>query len=369
MTGASIPFRNAVLQKPEQKPDGLKLGFSRAYSLALSPHLLYTRSNLLPALVSSKVYRQLEFLAVGSWYYYQDETDTAGTQGESDVSDHLRCFRRIPGGREDVFSDKSIDLRTARFLMRFLKIAADADNHAGILDEWGDRPFPEYLASVQKMPPFMQEPLLALTLSPFPPKDTSTAFALSEIHRHLTSIGMFGPGFGSVIPKWGGLAEVAQVACRAGAVGGGVYVLGKGIRRIESPSSSGAEADASHPESLPTNAGLLSVQLDDDSTIPARYVVGTFENLGPDTSNDPPRSTNSSWVERSITIISSPLSPLFPQPDLDSAPPPACTMIIFPAGSLDSEATQLHAPIHLAIHSSDTGECPAGQCKQRFRLK
>jgi len=46
-------------------------------------------------------------------------------------------------------------------------------------------------------------------------------------------MGMFGPGFGSVIPKWGGLSEVAQVACRAGAVGGAVYVLGKDIKAIE----------------------------------------------------------------------------------------------------------------------------------------
>ena len=40
---------------------------------------------------------------------------------------------------------------------------------------------------------------------------------------------MFDPGFGSVISKWSGLVEIAQVACRAGAVGGGVYVLNKGF--------------------------------------------------------------------------------------------------------------------------------------------
>lgn len=54
-------------------------------------------------------------------------------------------------------------------------------------------------------------------------------YALSRIYRYLTSVGLFDPGFGLVISKWGGLIEIAQVAYRAGAVGDRVYVLNKGF--------------------------------------------------------------------------------------------------------------------------------------------
>ena len=70
---------------------------------------------------------------------------------------------------------------------------------------------------------------MALALSSAHPSQTATEYALPRIARHLRSIGVFGPGFGAVIPKWGGLSEVSQVSCRACAVGGGVYVLGKGV--------------------------------------------------------------------------------------------------------------------------------------------
>jgi RAB protein geranylgeranyltransferase component A len=36
-----------------------------------------------------------------------------------------------------------------------------------------------------------------------------------------------------MVPKWGSSAKISQVACRAGAVGGGVYVLGVGAGTLE----------------------------------------------------------------------------------------------------------------------------------------
>ena len=69
-------------------------------------------------------------------------------------------------------------------------------------------------------------------MSPRSSEATSTAYALPRIARHLRSIGQLGPGFSSVIPKWGGLCEVAQVGCRAGAVGGAVYVLGNSVSDV-----------------------------------------------------------------------------------------------------------------------------------------
>ena len=335
-------FRNAVLSVPDSIEGTAKLGFSRAYSLCLSPHLIYARSNLLPVLVSSKVYRQLEFLAVGSWWIYNqhDKEERHDVESATIISSEgsLGHLSKIPGGREDVFKDKSIDLRSTRSLMKF--------------KEWGALPFPQILASQFKIPPEMQSPIIALTSSPDPPSQTTTLFAMTRIYRHLTSIGMFGPGFGSVIPKWGGLSEISQVACRAGAVGGGVYVLKKGIESIDFHDHQGAK------ESLP-----LHIHLQGGEEVLSDWVVGTHYDLPQQHQQAP--SPRVEEVSRSITIVSSPLSALYPLP-AEGAPPPAGAVVVFPTGSISAKREDSQTedpPVYLTVHSSDTGECPQNQSK------
>ena len=350
-----------------------KLGFSRAYSLSLSPQLIYTRSNLLPALVSSKVYRQLEFLAVGSWWIYEHEHPREDAQKEEvegvEATTRPGSLKRIPGGREDVFADKSIDLRSTRSLMKFLKLATDAEAHAAILEVWGSKPFPDFLESHLGIPHRLQAPLLALTMSPHLPAKTLTSYALPRIHRHLTSVGMFGPGFGSVIPKWGGLAEIAQVACRAGAVGGGVYVLKKGFETDETPDQQALEREGTRMDEV---TQVSTVRLEGGEEIKAHWIVGSDWDL-PSKLEVVGEEALPDYVSRSITIVSSPLSQLFPPP-AEGGPPPAGAVVVFPTGSLEleleSDTPQIlrhdPPPVYLMIHSSDTGECPTGQCEYSF---
>ena len=336
-------FANCKLSIPDATLGESKLGFSRAYSISLSPQFLYARSNLISALVSSKVYRQLEFLAVGSWWIYdQGAVQAENIEASTSPSEQSQArLSRIPGGREDVFRDKSIDLRSTRSLMKFLKTAADVESHALTLERCGHAPFPSFLTSEFSIPDRLQLPLLALTSSMDSPKDTSTSYALPRIHRHLSSIGVFGHGFGSIIPKWGGIAEIAQVSCRAGAVGGGVYVLKKGVCAINFP-------DISFAQDQP-----LEVGLDGNEKIRTHWIVGTERELPllrPDLSRD-----RFSEVSCSITIVSSTLTTLFPAV-AEGAPTPAGAVIVF----------QESHPVYLMIHSSDTGECPLGQCKFKY---
>ena len=349
-------------QDAKQGQTASKLGFSRAYSLSLSPQLIYTRSNLLPALVSSKVYRQLEFLAVGSWWIYEKgKKDGPGAQNISEAQDgdSKGTLRRVPGGREDVFRDTSIDRRSAMSLMKFLKLASDSEAHAEVLDEWGEKPFPDFLSTRYGIPSNLQAPLLALTLSPDTPAETSTSYALPRIYRHLISIGMFGPGFGSVIPKWGGLAEVAQVACRAGAVGGGVYVLKRGLEAILKSDQKGDEDSANLP------MGLAIIKIEEEEEIKTKWVVGSRWDL-PLKETEKPDSLKPfpKQLSRSITIVSGSLTGFFPSL-AEGAPPPASAVVVIPGGSdsspENSDAARL--PVYLTVHASDTGECPAGQCE------
>ena len=347
-----------------------KLGFSRAYSLSLSPQLIYTRSNLLPALVSSKVYRQLEFLAVGSWWLYDiyKKGNAENEEASEAAENHTRGgLRKIPGGREDVFADKNIDRRSMMPLMKFLKIAADPEAHISILEEWGQTPFPNFLESQFKIPPEFQELLFTLTMSPNFSGKTLTSYALPRIHRHLTSIGMFGPGFGSVIPKWGGLAEISQVACRACAVGGGVYVLKKGFEDDNGKDRQASETGGIH---IDPDTRLLHLTLEGGESLRCHWLAGSQWDLPLHFQEKTVNHNLSVRVSRSITIISGLLQQLFPPP-AEGAPPPAGAVAVFPVRTLQDNSVQArpqtfksNAPsVYLMIRSSDTGECPTGQCK------
>lgn len=263
----------------------------------------------------------------------EDETSV------SEISSATRKLVKVPNGREDVFQDHDIDFKAKRALMKFLRFIGEYEEQSEVWEEHRQQPFPAFLAQQFKVPASLQGPLMALTLSPAPSEQTTTEYALPRIARHLRSIGVFGAGFGAVIPKWGGLAEISQVSCRACAVGGGVYVLGTGLN---SPSKYTAET---------TEAGT-KLHLKDGEAVTAKWVVGGSTSTAPEES-----------YCRSTSIVSSPLTPLFP-PLAEDAPSPASAVVVFPSGSFRLGAQDASLPpVHVLVHSSDTGECPAGQSK------
>lgn len=321
--GTLNTFSNATLWKAEAESDGsTQLSFSRAYTLTLSPQIIYAKSNLLTHLVSSKVYRQLEFQAVGNWWIYE--------QGS---------LKRLPNGREDIFQDKSIDNRAKRSLMKFLKFVVNYENQAETWEPHADSNLQDFLSAQFQFPPRLQTVITALTLSLDPPNHTTVRWALPRIARHLTSIGVFGPGFGAVFPKWGGGAEIAQVACRAGAVGGGVYVLGTGVR------------DTIPTEPRPEDEATLCVSLTNGERVRTKRFVSSSDLC-----------TSGEFASKMIAIVSSPLEQIFTS-SVEGAPLSAVSVIVFPSNSLDSENLTQAYPIYIMLHSSETGECPAGQSK------
>lgn len=331
----SLPFANVTVSKP-QTTSGAKLSSSRAYTLTLSPQITYSKSRMLNQLVSSQVYRQLEFQAVGNWWIYE----VAIAEAEGLASGVLK---RIPNGREDIFSDRGIDVRAKRGLMKFLKFVIDYENQPLVWKKYAETPLVDFLAFQFQLPEAMQCVITALTLSLSPPSETSVGYALPRIARHLTSIGVFGPGFGAVVPKWGGNAEIAQVACRAGAVGGAVYILGTGV------------AEAS---SLGTSRMALS--LTNGETVRTKYYVYS-QDAQHDGGEDIASLRLKTSLSKIISIVSSNLSDLF-RTTVEGAPVGAVSVVAFPANSLTVDAKSSPYPVYLMVHSSDTGECPHGQC-------
>lgn len=362
-------YHDASLDKPGGNVGRAEghLGSSRAYSLSLSPKIIFTRSNLLPALVSSKVHEQLDFLAVGTWFTFESQqpeeprNPEPGSEGSLCRYDRPAFLCKIPGSREDVFADQAVPLRAKRSLIKLLKLAADPEEHLRIADQHGDLPFSEFLTKEHLIPINLQAPLHALTLSRNPPNRISTSFALRNIHRHVTSIGLFGPGFNAVVPKWGGLSEIAQVGCRTGAVGGAVYILGKGVESFERINDVSTERSAVEAGRRQKTEKSIWVKLNGKENIRTRWLIGNSDGLPPSmgTTSDSPGTCYA------ISIIASPISSLFLPPN-EGAPPPAASVVVFPSGSLlvGTRDENLKAPpVYVTVHSADTGECPAGQCK------
>ncbi|KAH8695047.1 putative rab geranylgeranyl transferase escort protein [Talaromyces proteolyticus] len=335
------PFEDVSIHFPSSASHGGKaLASSRAYSLSLSPYLVYTRSKLLPALISSKVYRQLEFQAVGSWWAYEDAATTEGTKSMSGN------IRRVPGSREDIFADDSISMKEKRMLIKILRSVNQSsqlgEEQEDAIEEDLDLSFPDYMANKFNAPAKLNNALLSLSLSQKLPQQTSASFAVPRIKRHLASMNVFGPGFCSLLAKWGCGAEIAQVGCRALAVGGGVYVLGRGIQSIN------AQKD---------DANFHSITLSDGETIRSNHIIGSPWDLPAEESSS---KITTQKVARSISIISSPLEPLFPR-IAEGGTIPAGAVVVVPNQTLSSDAPD-SPPVYLLVHSSDTGECPDGQC-------
>jgi Rab proteins geranylgeranyltransferase component A len=338
----SSAFSHASNRTPALASSATVLSPSRTYSLALSPQIIYARSALIKYLISSRVYRQLEFMAVGSWWVYGPEA------GHDDASPSKPGkFLKVPNGREDVFQDHDLDFKAKRALMKFLRFIVDYEEQSETWEEHRTKPFAVFLSEQFKIPSHLQAPFLALSLSNASSSFTATEYALPRVARHLRSIGALGAGFGAIVPKWGGMSEVSQVGCRASAVGGAVYVLGKTL----------GDNDSTTVEST-GNKDPITLCLKEGETITTHWVVGESSKEQAD-----------ECLCRSITIASSPLTSLFP-PIADEAPPPATAVAFFPSGSLSlsregENSTEL-PPVYIHVHSSDTGECPRGQSKFSF---
>ncbi|KAK0264283.1 Rab proteins geranylgeranyltransferase component A [Friedmanniomyces endolithicus] len=337
---ADSTYSHATISHLDAQEGGAKkLGFARAYSLALAPHLVYARSNLLPAVVSSRTHSQLEFQAVGSWF-----TITAPPDGSPPRS----RLTRVPSGREDVFRDDSLDLRAKRSLMKFLRFVAsyDEENEQQRMEQLKSLPLSVALKQHFGMNSTTAvAPLLALALPTVSEIETTMEFAVPKIARHLRSIGIFGPGFSAVLPKWGGLAEIAQVACRACAVGGGVYVLGKGVMN-----ATRAE-DAEDAED-----SKLRLELTGGEKVTAQWLVGCPPDLPHTISTPiPSQASSAEYMAKNISIVSSPLTSLFPPTAEGGVIPAGAVIWVEVAGSSSPS-------VRILVHSSESGECPAGQC-------
>jgi RAB protein geranylgeranyltransferase component A len=318
-------FSHATIESQTADGEGVKLSQPRAYSLALAPQVIHAQSTLLAALVSSRLHNQLDFQAVGSWFILQEVGEAV--DAETKVS-------RVPSSREDIFRDSSFDLRAKRSLVKFLRFVQTYEEQSELWEPDAGKPFPEFLQQKFGLPPSSHGAILALTLESGPSQHITTGSALPKISRHLRSIGVFGAGFGAVLPKWGGLAEIAQVACRAGAVGGGVYVLKKDIQSRSS-----------------LDEGKIELVLSEGEKISTSWLAGCPDDIPVESSHNV-----TDGLTKGIFVVAPALAMLFP-PTSEGGVTPAGAVVAVPSGDTNKP------PVHIIAHSHESGECPSSQSK------
>ncbi|KAF1978007.1 rab proteins geranylgeranyltransferase component A [Bimuria novae-zelandiae CBS 107.79] len=360
-------FDEASIYEPEASesdPTTLLRKIGRHYNLALAPAIMYSSSAFRRYLFTSRVYHYVELRPVSGWWVYSPEGSTTGT------------FKKIPSVREELIGNKELSFSVKRRLIKITRFVMEYENDVA-KSQWEPYrllPFTAFLSAVFKPQPELLAPLFALTMSSESPESLTTEAALPRLARHIRSLQGRHGNWPALIPKYGGLDEFCQLACRACAVGGGVYVLEKGLSTsagsvstvripVETPQegySAGEDGSDAHKDPAAADASAtgqprVKLQLQDGEAITARWVVG---ESSPDQTPDPNC--------KSISIVSSPLSTLFPKIKVDEdenkVPIPTASAIFFyPSRSLQLPECTNTSPVHIHVHSSASGECPAGQ--------
>lgn len=248
----------------------------------------------------------------------------------------MPALSRVPSTREELFADDEIPARAKRKLIKFLRFVIDyeSEQQSDVWKAKADEPLAAFLESEFGLDGDLQSYVVVLTLSL--DAGISVAAGLAAIHRHLSSMGTFGPGFAAVYPKWGGLSELAQVGCRAGAVGGAVYVLGTGISKVKTQTST---------------EDHLEITLSSGVTVKAGSLIDGCERTSEPTAS----------LSRLVAVVDAAFPSMF-QPVTEEAPTPCVAVVGFPPGSIVGEDGQASEMMYAILHSSDTGECPVGQC-------
>lgn len=216
-------YSNALLYIPRPIP-------SRKYFIDLTPKILFSKSDVLPILVKSRVNRYLEFKPLSSFHTYENDS-----------------FDRVPGTKEDIFTDQTLSLMTKRNLMRFMKFVleydsppADGQGTKSNVDLWkpyANKPVVTFMKEKFKLQSQqITELVFSIGLATSP--NISTINALARMKRYLVSLGVYG-NFPALYSTYGSSGELVQAFSRSAAVAGATYKLNTAIESYARDSATG----------------------------------------------------------------------------------------------------------------------------------
>jgi RAB protein geranylgeranyltransferase component A len=367
---------------------------SRQYSICLQPAIIPSVGPLISSLVSSGVAKYNGFKLLESVSIY----DSPGK------------VKSVPGSKEDIFKNKQISLIEKRRLMRFLTFAAGEFEDQKELEGKAELPFPEFLRTIFSLSEEIASVItyaLAFCMSPNEPALPT----LVRLRKYLRSGGRYGPS-PFLIGHYGGIGDIAQGFCRASAVSGGVYILGRNITSIapfdpsKMPKTSKEQKEGN--ENIPNTAEAdtskaafkYSVDLEDfPDTLSCNLIVSTPSYIPQDLTSSarhlptPSRASSTEFksdvaaIARCIAIVDQALnlrsSEAAPAPEAETEAgdtagsaedepahettpkrdesPVDTAVLVLPPSSVE-EGSTTHAATAL-INGESSLSTPAGKCK------
>ncbi|GLB33328.1 putative FAD NAD-P-binding domain-containing protein [Lyophyllum shimeji] len=237
---------------------------TRQYSVCLSPSVIPSIGPIISSLVSSGVAKYGGFRLL----------EHVGVYHPSGV------IKNVPGTKEDIFKSKEIALIDKRRLMRFLMFAVGDFEDKNELKGVDEIPFGDFLKDVFSLKDELHTALvfaLAFCFSTSEP----TLPALHRIRRYLRSVGRYGPS-PFLVGHYGGSGEIAQGFCRAAAVSGGVYILGRRVISIAHSSTELTESSTPSEEERSKPLPPYSIALDDfPDTLTSHIIISSASHVPP----------------------------------------------------------------------------------------
>ncbi|QPG76983.1 hypothetical protein FOA43_004377 [Brettanomyces nanus] len=286
---------------------------SRDYGIDLTPRVLFTKSDLLSLLITSRVYRYLEFQSLSNFHTFEKDT-----------------FGKIMSTKEEIFTDQSMTLSNKRMLMKFMKFVLEYEQpeNKQELEQHMQEPFTQFVSDKFHLTP-QQINELCYTLGMVPQPDISTLQGLSRIRRYLVSFNIYG-NFPTLYSKYGGPGEISQGFCRSAAVAGATYKLESTLQSFDADTKTATFTDGSKVKV--TEKVVFS---------PSQAAQGSR--------NVPERRYQ---ITRLITIVEKSCKEWFAEGE-------SAAIVVFPPKSLSSNNVY---PVQSIIMGSGTGSCPKNQC-------
>lgn len=293
---------------------------SKDYGIDLTPKIMFCQSDLLSLLIKSRVYRYLEFQSLSNFHVFEND----------DFQQKVNATTK-----QDIFTDKSLSLKTKRNLMKFLKfLLLDPEiEYKEKIKPYKDSPIQDFLKQEFKLEePQINELVYSIGLSY--KEQTNTKQALIRMKRFLSSFDIYGK-FPCMVSKFGGPGELLQGFCRSAAVAGTTYKLNTKLVDFD-PTSKIAHFDDGSQIKINEKLVISPTQL-------PKFLQSSYdkvvENLKP------------FYITRFVTVVRRDCKEWMSGNE-------SLAIVVFPPHSLP---TNNNFSVQVIIQNGGSGVCPNGQ--------
>lgn len=317
---------------------------ARQYSVSLAPSVIPSIGPFISSLIASGVSRYGSFKLLGRVVIYDGG-----------------ILKDVPQSKDDIFQSKAMSLLEKRRVTRFLMFAAGEFENSKELHGQENSPLLDFLHRIFLL---SEATACAITyaLGYCYFISETTLPALHRIRAYLKASGRYGSS-SFLVGYYGGSGEIAQGFCRAAAVRGGVYILGRSVTRIS--------VDPAGPEypDLKSDLPQFAVEVDDfpdrlrcrclisSTTLLPGHLRTLADVICPNISSC--GSPRPCAMARCIAIVDGPITLSLDTKDSGTSEVSDSSLLVFPPGSLNGGSAI--SAVHVMTAGPGTMSAPSGK--------